>query len=591
MSEARHSAVRHEIRRGAYYDSVVLMQLQRSLAAQPGVLDCGVVMATPANREILAAAGLGELDTLSAGDARADDLLIVIKAASAEAAQAALGQVDFLLSARQGQQHDEEFRPRTLEAAAAMLPEARWVLISVPGRFAGGVAREALARGKNVFLYSDNVPLDEEVELKTLARAQGLLVLGPDCGSAIVAGVGLGFANRVRRGGIGIVAASGTGLQLVTSRIHDLGGGVSHAIGTGGRDLRAPVGGVTALQAIDLLARDPETRVLVLLSKPPEPAVASRVLGAARSCCKPVVVNYLGETPPTKRLGNLGFATSLEDAAAQAVTLASHATTLAAHATTPAAPPPAPRFAAGQRYLRGLFAGGTLATEAQFALRLWLGPIWSNGPIDAQRRLPDPSRSREHTVIDLGADEFTVGRPHPMIDQDLRLRRLAMEAADPEVAVLWLDVVLGDGAHPDPALELAPAIVEARTRAATAGRSLEVLVTIVGTDEDPQDRNRQRLALEQAGARVFGGLHDAIDCCESLLGPMTSVASSPAGVPGVPVPLSAIAPPLQTINLGLAAFHQALLDQGATSLHVDWRPPAGGNERMAGLLAKLRKAP
>jgi FdrA protein len=572
--------VRSEVRRGAYHDSVVLMQLQRALAALPGVEDCGVVMATPANREILAASGLGT----DFGDARPDDLLLVVRAANAQAALSALGQVDALLSERQAQQRDEEFRPRALETAIQSLPEASWVLISVPGRYAGEVAREALARGKNVFLYSDNVALEEEVALKALAQEKGLLVLGPDCGTAILAGTGLGFANRVRRGAIGMVAASGTGLQLVASRIHELGGGVSQAIGTGGRDLKAEVGGITALQAIDLLARDPATRVLVLLSKPPEPSVAARVLAAARASGKPVVVDYLGETQPTRRLGNLRFATNLEDAAAQAVALASQPVTQAASAA------PAAGFPPGQRYLRGLFAGGTLASEAQFALRLLLGPIWSNEPIGPQWRLADPSRSREHTVLDLGADEFTVGRPHPMIDQDLLLRRLAAEAADPEVAVLWLDVVLGDGAHPDPAAQLAPAVRQARGEARAMGRALEVLVTMIGTDEDPQDRRRQRAAIEAAGARVFFGIDDAIDCCESLLGAGAAAGAPTSSANAVPVPLSAIAAPLRAINVGLEVFHRALLDQGATSLQVDWRPPAGGNQRMAGLLAKLRNA-
>ncbi|MDH4135171.1 MAG: protein FdrA, partial [Anaerolineae bacterium] len=249
-----------EVRSGAYYDSVILMQLQRSLAALPGVLDAGVVMGTAANKDILAQS---DLLTPEVQAAVADDLVIVVRAEDDAAARAALGQVDELLTRRRGG-IEQDYRPRSLESAVQMLPDAQWVLVSVPGRYAAGVARQALHLGKNVFLYSDNVSLDDETSLKQTAAGKGLLVMGPDCGTAIVNGVGLGFANRVRRGPIGLVAAAGTGLQQVSARIHQLGSGITHALGTGGRDLSQAVGAVTARQGLDLLSRDPETRVIVL---------------------------------------------------------------------------------------------------------------------------------------------------------------------------------------------------------------------------------------------------------------------------------------------------------------------------------------
>ena len=250
--------IQSEIRKGSYFDSVVLMQLQRALLQLPGVLDAGVVMATAANCMLLQQSGLL---TESAAGAAADDTLIVVNAESENAARLALAQVDSLLN-RKRAAVDAEFRPRSLEAAARLLPAAGWVLISVPGRFAADVARAALKLRKHVFLYSDNVALEDEIELKQTARAQGLLLLGPDCGTAIVNGIGLGFANRVRRGAVGIVGASGTGLQTVASRVHQLGAGVAHALGTGGRDLHASVGAITAHQTLDLLARDPATQVI-----------------------------------------------------------------------------------------------------------------------------------------------------------------------------------------------------------------------------------------------------------------------------------------------------------------------------------------
>ncbi len=289
------------VRAGSYHDSIVLMRLQQALATLPGVLDAGVVMATQTNLEVLAAGGL-EVD-VKAGP---DDLLVAVRAESDEAAAEALSRVDALLRVRGASAGAAgEHRPRSLATALKQLPEARWVLVSVPGRYAADVAQEALDRDRNVFLYSDNVPLGREAALKRQAREKGLLVMGPDCGTAWLGGVGLGFANRVRRGSIGLIGASGTGLQAVMSEIHAHGSGISQAIGTGGRDLSPDVGGITAVQALDLLGRDPETRVIVLISKPPAPEVSARLLALARSTGKPVVVQFLGAPLPGRQIGNL----------------------------------------------------------------------------------------------------------------------------------------------------------------------------------------------------------------------------------------------------------------------------------------------
>lgn len=560
------SIIQSEIRPGAYYDSVVLMQLQRALLGLPGVQDAGVVMATAANRELLAQSGLL---TESGGPAGADDLLIVVRAQDGPAAQAALAQVDALL-ARRRSAGDTEFRPRSLEAAVKLLPEAGWVLVSVPGRFAAGVAREALGLGRHVFLYSDNVSLADEIALKQLAQSRGLLVMGPDCGTALVNGVGLGFANRVRRGAVGVVAAAGTGLQAVTSRVHQLGAGISHGLGTGGRDLKAEVGAITALQGLDLLARDPDTRVIVLVSKPPSPDVAARLLDAAQGLGKPVVVDFIGYPPPARTLGNLHFAASLSEAAELA---------LAQLGAGGGARPAGGRSLHG-RWLRGLFSGGTLAYEAVLVLQTRLHPLFTNNPISPSQALPDPLRSQAHTLLDLGGDEFTVGRLHPMMDNDLRLRRLRQEAADPQVGMILLDVVLGEGAHPDPASELGPAIAAAR-----AGRpDLEVVAMLVGTDDDPQGLAGQADALRAAGAEVF------TDPAQALAHVAGRFAAPPAESAGPAVALDLFRQPLAAVNVGVESFHASLLAQGARAVQVDWKPPAAGNERLAGILAKMKKA-
>lgn len=557
------AATQHEIRRGVYYDSIVLMQLQRSLAALPDVQDAAVVMATPANRDVLASTGFSLADI----DAKPEDLLIVVKATSASAAAAALAQVDSLLT-RRLTAASADYRPRSLRAAASALPDANWVLVSVPGRYAAGVAEEALDLGRHVFLYSDNVDLADEIRLKQAARAKGLLLMGPDCGTAIVNGVGLGFANRVRRGRIGIVAAAGTGLQAVTSAIHELGAGVSQALGTGGRDLKADVGGIAALQALDLLARDPQTAVIVLVSKPPAAAVATALLSAAQSAAKPVVVNFIGYPPPARQLGTLHFAVGLDDAAVLAVDLLQHIPP--AVAGPPVAPLPG--------FLRGLFSGGTLAVEAVLSLQATLSPLYTNVPLHPEQVLADPLHGVAHTVLDLGADEFTQGRLHPMLDNDLRLRRLRQEAVDPAVGLILLDVVLGEGAHPDPASELAPAIAAALHQRP----GLEVVAMVIGTGEDPQDAAAQVEQLAAAGATVFRSAQAAVAHVATRM-------QQPYHYEHPALPLAHFGDGLAAINVGLESFYDSLKDQGASAVHVDWRPPAGGNEAMMAILARMRK--
>jgi FdrA protein len=570
-----------EVRSGAYYDSVILMQLQRSLAALPGVLDAGVVMGTAANKDILAQS---DLLTPEAQAAVAEDLVIVVRAKDEVAARAALDQVDELLTRRRGGV-EQEYRPKSLESAVQMLPDAQWVLVSVPGRYAAGVARQALRLGKNVFLYSDNVPLDDETSLKQTAAEKGLLVMGPDCGTAIVNGVGLGFANRVRRGPIGLVAASGTGLQQVSARIHQLGSGITHALGTGGRDLSQAVGAVTARQGLDLLSRDPETQVIVLISKPPSPAVADELLRAARSAGKPVAVDFIGYSPSARQVDNLHFATTLDETADLAVQLAAQATTGGGKTKDLDEIAGLDRFAPGQRYLRGLFSGGTLAYEALLILQDDVPSVYSNVPLNEEVRLANSMVSQAHTIVDLGEDEFTVGRLHPMMDNDLRIRRLQQEADDPEVAVILLDVVLGYGAHPDPAGELAPAITKARVGAEGAGRYLEIVAVVVGTDEDPQGFDAQVRQLEAAGAKVETSNEAAV----RYVGRLAQALNPQSPIPNPqPVDLAVLHQPLAAINVGLESFTESLMAQDAPVIQVDWRPPAGGDERLMAILERMR---
>jgi FdrA protein len=570
------AVLKTEIRSGVYYDSAKLMQLQRILADLPGVEDAGVVMGTESNKEILSHI---DLITPEVKGATTNDLVIVVRAENDKAAAAAIGSVDEILSRRK--QGSNEFRPRSLETAIQKLPDAKWVLISVAGRFATAVAKDALRNGKHVFLFSDNVPVEEEIELKGISSQKGLLVMGPDCGTAIIKGACLGFANKVPAGPIGVVAAAGTGLQQVTSRIAQLGSGITHGIGTGGRDLSEKVGAVTFKMAVEVLSRDPETKVIVMVSKPPAPRIAEEMIKVALRAGKPVVVNFVSYRPSTTQRDNLWFATGMDDAARLAVELAKNPPTLADDKELKLE-----RFAKGQRYLRGLFSGGTLAYEAQHILADYLPKVYANAPINKEFKMANAMASTEHSIIDLGEDEFTVGRLHPMMDNELRIRRLYEEARDPEVAVIMLDVVIGYGSHPDPASELAPAIKKVIDEAAKAKRHLEVIAIVTGTNDDPQVLKNQIKQLKDAGTWVSTSNEEVCRYAGRILRGLNAEAVPAATA--TPVDLASLQAAVSGINIGLESFYDNLKAQNVPAVHVEWTPPAGDNEKLKGILERMK---
>ncbi len=485
-----------KIIRNFYRDSVSLMQLSSTFGKLPGVEQASAVMASANNISLLQEAGL----LTEPVEASANDLLIALQG-EADALESALAEAESSLkqpsASSTANEQSRGISPRSIEMGLANLVGANLALISTPGEYAAAEAFKALRLGLNVMLFSDNVDLKDEIALKRFAQERDLIVMGPDCGTAIINGIPLAFANIVRRGTIGVVGASGTGLQQVTCLIDRWGGGISQAIGTGGHDLHRDVGGISMLQGLKALAADPCTSVIVLISKPPSPEVAGKVLETASSAGKAVVVNFLGADPDRVRRENIYPAVTLEDASAAAVALADGRTPEAR--TTRVTSPSITPLVSGQQYVRGLYSGGTFCYEASLLLKKELGQINSNTPVEPGDRLSDVWTSRKHTVIDLGDDLFTRGRPHPMIDHRLRNERLIKEASDPEVAVILLDVVLGYGSHPDPAAELVPAIQNARDLAAKAGRRLAVVGFVCGTAADPQNLSKQETALRDVG--------------------------------------------------------------------------------------------
>jgi succinyl-CoA synthetase alpha subunit len=482
-----------KIIRNFYRDSVSLMQLSSRLAKLPGITQASAIMASEANLALLREAKL--LD--GSAEAGPNDLLIALQGTHETELDSAMQEAEAAFARKPPSSGGVRSQPpRSLEMGLAESPSANFALISTPGDYAAAEAMKALRLGLNVMLFSDNVAGADEIALKRIARAHDLIVMGPDCGTAIIGGVPLGFANVVRRGGIGVVAASGTGLQQVTCLVDRLGEGISHAIGTGGHDLSREVGGITMLQGLAALAADAATKVIVLISKPPAKDIADRVLERARAARKPVVVIFLGADPKAIGGANITPARTLEDAAHAAVALARR---------RPPKPAPQqrnfelPKLRRGQKYVRGLYSGGTFCYEASLLLGEALSPVYSNTPVGKAAPLSDVWKSEGHALVDLGDDLFTRGRPHPMIDQRLRNDRIAGEAADPETAVILLDIVLGYGSHADPAEEIAPAIRTARASAKKAGRNLVFVGFVCGTEGDPQGFARQEAALRDAG--------------------------------------------------------------------------------------------
>ena len=478
------AAIRARVFRNTYRDSVELMQIAAEIESMDGIDRAGLVMATPANREVLEAAGLLSGETAAAGP---NDLVVAVAAADDEVATEALDRAATRLAGNGSDGSSEATRTdaRTIAEAQAELGTADLALISTPGTYATAEALKALKRGLNVFLFSDNVPIEDEIELKAIAVAKGLMVMGPDCGTAILDGVPLGFANSVRRGSIGLVAASGTGLQQVSCLIDRFGAGVSQAIGVGGRDLDERVGGAMMLAGLQRLAADPGTDLIVLISKPPAASVASRVLEAAGAAGKPVVVNFLGGDPAAVAAAGALPAATFESAAAIASAIALGQPVPADEDLAGSEPDDdvLPGSSEGAWRIRGLYSGGSLAGEAKLILRAVLGP----------------DQARTHEILDLGEDEYTVGRPHPMIDPRLRNEHLQAVARDPETAVILLDVVLGYGSHPDPAGALAGAIDAARAEAASQQRTFAVVASVCGTEGDPQGLASQEARLAAAG--------------------------------------------------------------------------------------------
>lgn len=491
------------VKRNAYYDSVTLMAISQKVEEINGVANANVSMATEMNKDLLQNVGLMTAEVEAAGPS---DLVIAFKVADEIAATAVVGVVEEALKKKSGGGNVAEVNSTSITSAVKVLPDANLAIISVPGQYAAKEAMAALKKGLHVMIFSDNVSVEDEVTLKKYAHQEGLLVMGPDCGTAMINNKGLCFANAVSSGNIGVVGASGTGTQEVMVLIDRLGGGISQAIGTGGRDLSEAVGGIMMCDALAALNRDDNTEVILLVSKPPVKTVADLVLAEAQKCTKPVVICFINSYIDTTEGADIYFERTLEGAAHKAVSLAQKAPIAVEDEKYTQYSALINQFqnsrTVKQQYVRGLFCGGTLCDEARFVFKYASkgdAKVYSNVAKDAKEKLPDPRQSMENSFVDLGDDVFTVGKPHPMIDPSLRSARIIQEAKDDSVAVILLDVVLGYGSHRDPAGVTVAAIKEAKSIVAKEGRQILFIAYVCGTDKDVQSLSAQEAKLAEAG--------------------------------------------------------------------------------------------
>ncbi len=506
------------IRENQYYDSIFLMSVNRRISEVKGVRQTAVLMGSPANKQLLNDIGVRDIQIDAA---KPNDLIVVVIAETEGIVEDVLERLDEWLNAVL--ESSPVSQVHTLEDGLLIKPHANLAVISVPGEYAAREARKALQAGLHVFLFSDNVAIEDELELKQLAARQGLLVMGPDCGTSLIGGAGLGFTNAVRQGGIGAIGAAGTGLQEFTSQVHNGGFGISHAIGTGSHDLSDKIGGLTTFAALDALEADPRTQVIGMISKPPASATLRCLLKRIETCQKPVIGCFLGvDSHQFSGRTNFQFARTIDEAVQLAVQVVSGKPNVSEGSPSPddlkILSQEKAAWSPEQKFMRGILAGGTFCFQSQQILREAGIKVYSNSPLEPKYKLAHPDRSIEHTIVDMGDDFYMVGKPHPMIDGAMRRRRILAECQDPQMAVLYLDFILGYNVSMDPVGELLDAIIKAKQIYKQRGGALTVVASMCGTEADPQDMKLQEKMLREAGVIVYRSNSRAAAACAWLLG-------------------------------------------------------------------------
>lgn len=488
------------VKKRIYYDSVKLMLVTGGIKAMDGIVEVAVVMGTPLNKETLQRTSFksDEIDQTTPSD-----LIIAIRANQQEHLDNALSKLDELLNSTNSSSNSSTYKPKSIEAGQKQ-NDSNICIISVPGKYATDLSMDALKNKMNVLLFSDNVSIEDELKLKEYSTSKNLLLMGPDCGTAMINGTPLGFANKVKSGKIGIIAASGTGLQEVMVLLHQNSIGIKQAIGTGGRDLSEKIGALTMLQALKALNEDDDIDILLIISKPPAQKVADKILNYVNNHIKkPIVINFLGDYTAGEHADNVYFEKYLEDAALEVVRICNQdakkqdmikdslINEYATNATK--------NLSIGRKYIKGLYSGGTLNYESYFFMKDNLD-LYSNSSKDPNKQITNIYNQKKHSMIDLGDDKFTVGRAHPMIDPTLRAELFEMELKDKENAVIILDIVLGYGANREPE----KAFIEILEKNSHIKNDRPVIIAyVLGTNEDPQPMEEIIEKLKAQGVIVM----------------------------------------------------------------------------------------
>lgn len=488
--------IKNYIERNRYYDSVFLMKIASKLAQTKDIDNASIGMGTPLNKETISDLGLDTEEMNSAGP---NDLIIAVRAKNKEACSKAKEEFLRLVNERNSGSMQNSFR--SISGAKNAIPDANLAIISVAGEYAAKEAKRALMNDMNVFMFSDNVDIEDEVNLKKLALKKNKFMMGPGCGLSFINGAAIGLCSMVNRGNIGLAGASGSGIQTVMVLVHRNGFGISHAIGTGGRDMSDEVGGITMIQSIKALENDDATKVIALISKPPARSALLKVIDVIKKCRKPVVVQFLNGDNKTLAENGIMYSETFDETAKKIMELSCGHTVEIKKIFDGNVDIKSEinKFSPKQKYFRAILCGGSLADETQILWRKNKGCIYSNVAFDKEFMLPDPFSSIKNTVIDIGDETFTKGRAHVAIDPTARVNRFIKEARDPETAVIYLDFLLGYALHPDPASVMSKVICEEKKRAKKEGRHLLVIATICGSDIDPQNFDKQAQILKDAG--------------------------------------------------------------------------------------------
>ena len=563
------------IKKNTYQDSVNLMVLSSKLSELDGINMVSIMMGTPANKEIFENTGLYSKEFEAANPS---DICIAVDTDNEELADMIEAQLDqFIKELSTKSSGSKLIQSRTLDSAIKHLPDANLALISIPGEYVFKEADRLLDRNINTFIFSDNVSKEDEKKLKVKAHNKGLLVMGPDCGTGIISNVPLAFANIVPKGNIGVVGASGTGIQEVTSIIGRRGGGISQAIGIGGRDLYDEIGGISAIDSLNMLNKDKNTDVIVFISKPPDPAVRDKVIETMKTLDKKVIALFLGEKPLMGEK-NIEYVWTLEEAAYRALKIGNETIVYKTNLGVIKDKLDIIKLNKTQKKINGFFGGGTLAGEAAVLLK-------DHFQIKHDKKKEGYMLNFEgHEIIDFGDDMYTKGRPHPMIDPKTRVDAINGLKDKDDVAIVLFDNVLGYGSNIDMASALAPSIKNIIEKKKAKNREILFIASVCGTEEDIQVYSSQVEKLKEAGVLVLDTNAEAVYLAIKALDYINGKGELQSSNGNDDLFLNK---ELAVINIGLEDFAETILEHNGNVVQYNWAPIAGGDKRIQGLLETL----